>query len=444
VTPYEVILTKRNGGELDEGRIRWLVDGFLRGEVADYQMAAFLMAVYFVGMSERETVALTRAMLESGEVLDMDGVPAPRIDKHSTGGVGDKLSLVAAPVAAAVGVRVPMVSGRGLGHTGGTLDKLESIPGMRTDLSPEDARRVVAEVGMSVIGQSPRMAPADMRMYALRDVTATVECVPLIVASILSKKLAAGLDGLVLDVKVGRGAFMGDLAAARRLAAALRSTARHLGLPVVSVLTDMESPLGLAVGNALEVEEAVEVLRGRGPADVRDTSLVLAARMVHLGGISRDLVEADALARSALDSGRALDVFARFVRAQGGDGRVADGGGTVLPRARLVKEMRAASGGVVQAIDALEVGLACVALGAGRRAVGGAVDHAVGVVLAAPVGARVGAGDPLALVHANDEAAGAAAEARLRKAFRIGEAAAPARAGRVLEVLDACGGPTPV
>jgi len=440
VTPYEVILTKRNGGELDEGRIRWLVNGFLRGEVADYQMAAFLMAVYFVGMSERETVALTRAMLESGEVLDMDGVPPPRIDKHSTGGVGDKLSLVAAPVAAAVGVRVPMVSGRGLGHTGGTLDKLESIPGMRTDLSPEDARRVVAEVGMSVIGQSPRMAPADMRMYALRDVTATVECVPLIVASILSKKLAAGLDGLVLDVKVGRGAFMGDLAAARRLAAALCSTARHLGLPAVAVLTDMESPLGLAVGNALEVGEAVEVLRGGGPADVRDTSLVLASRMVHLGGLSRDVAEADALARSALDGGRALEVFARFVRAQGGDPRVADGGGAALPCARLVKEMRAASGGVVQAIDALEVGLACVALGAGRRAVGGAVDHAVGVVIAAPVGARVRAGEPLALVHANDEAAAAVAEARLRRAFRIGEAAPPARGGRVIEVLETCGG----
>jgi pyrimidine-nucleoside phosphorylase len=437
VTPYEVILTKRNGGELDDDRIRWLVEGFLSGEVADYQMAAFLMAVYFRGMSQRETVALTRAMLESGEALDMSGVPSPRIDKHSTGGVGDKLSLITAPAAAAAGVRVPMVSGRGLGHTGGTLDKLESIPGMRTDLTPEEARRIVGDVGMSVMGQSPRMAPADMRMYALRDVTATVECVPLIVASILSKKLAAGLDGLVLDVKVGRGAFMGDLAGARRLAAALCSTARHLGLPAVALLTDMGSPLGLAVGNALEVEEAVEVLRGAGPADVRDTGLALASRMVLLGGLAKDVAGADAMVLSALESGRALEVFARFVRAQGGDARVAEGR-AALPRAHLVKEMRAVDGGIVEAIDALEVGLACVALGAGRRAVGGAVDHAVGVVVVSPVGTRVAAGDPLALVHANDEAAAAAAEARLRKAFRVGERAPTGNgAGRVIEVLEA-------
>lgn len=434
MTPYEVILRKRNGGELGDAEIRWLVQAFLAGEVADYQMAAFLMAVYFVGMTEAETGSLTRAMLESGTVLDLAGVSGPKVDKHSTGGVGDKLSLVVAPIAAAAGVRVPMVSGRGLGHTGGTLDKLESIPGMRTDLSPERMRQVVADVGMSVVGQSPSMAPADLRMYALRDVTATVECIPLIVASILSKKLAAGLDGLVLDVKVGRGAFMGDVARARELSRALCSTAKGLGLPAVAVLTDMESPLGLAVGNALEVEEAVAVLRGGGPDDVRDTSLELASRMILLGGLADGLTEASSRAGRALESGQAHDVFVRFVAAQGGDARFVEGGAR-LRSASLVREVRAAAAGYVGAVDALEVGLACVQLGAGRRSVGQAIDHAVGVVIAAPVGTRVDAGQPLAFVHANDESTASRAEQRVRAAFLL-TAEPPQRRARVIEVLE--------
>jgi pyrimidine-nucleoside phosphorylase len=434
VTPYEVILRKRNGEELSAAEIQWLVRAFVAGEVADYQMAAFLMAVYFVGMTEPETEALTRAMLESGEVLDLSSVPGPKIDKHSTGGVGDKLSLIVAPIAAAAGVRVPMVSGRGLGHTGGTLDKLESIPGMRTDLSPEAMRRVVTDVGMSVIGQSPRMAPADLLMYALRDVTATIECIPLIVASILSKKLAAGLDGLVLDVKVGRGAFMGDLGRARVLSRALCSTAKRLGLPAVAVITDMESPLGRAVGNMLEVEEAVAVLRGGGPGDVRDLSLELASRMILLGGLAQGLADAASRARSALESGEAYDVFLRFVQAQGGDARYLDGRAQ-LRRASLVTEVRSSAAGYVVAIDALQVGLACVQLGAGRRSVGQPVDHAVGVAIVAPVGAFVAVGGTLALVHANDAAAAAAAERRVQAAFRV-EAEAPRHRPRVIEVLE--------
>lgn len=434
MTPYEVILRKRNGEELGAAEIQWLVQAFLAGEVADYQMAAFFMAVYFVGMTEPETEALTRAMLESGEVLDLTGAPGPKIDKHSTGGVGDKLSLVVAPIAAAAGVRVPMVSGRGLGHTGGTLDKLESIPGMRTDLSPEAMRRIVADVGMSVVGQTRRMAPADLRMYALRDVTATVECVPLIVASILSKKLAAGLDGLVLDVKVGRGAFMGDLGRARDLSRALCSTAKGLGLPAVAVLTDMESPLGRAVGNTLEVEEAVAVLRGGGPDDVRDVSLELASRMILLGGLAQDLGDAASRARSVLESGRAYDVFLKFVQAQGGDTRFVDGRARLRP-ASLVREVRAATAGYVSAVDALEVGLACVQLGAGRRSVGQEIDHAVGVMISAPVGARVDAGQTLALVHANDAAGAAGAARRVQAAFLLtGEP--PRLRGRVIEVLE--------
>jgi pyrimidine-nucleoside phosphorylase len=434
VTPYEVILRKRNGEELGAADIRWLVQAFLTGEVADYQMAAFLMAVYFVGMTEAETGALTRAMLESGEVLDLSGIPGPKIDKHSTGGVGDKLSLVIAPIAAAAGVRVPMVSGRGLGHTGGTLDKFESIPGMRTDLSPEAMQRIVADVGMSVVGQSPRMAPADLSMYALRDVTATVECIPLIVASILSKKLAAGLDGLVLDVKVGRGAFMGDLGRARDLARALCSTAKGLGLPTVAVLTDMESPLGRAVGNSLEVEESVAVLKGGGPDDVRDVSLELASRMILLGGLANGLADAASLARAALESGQAYEVFLKFVQAQGGDTRFVDGRAR-FRAASLVKAVRAAAAGYVGGIDALEVGLACVQLGAGRRSVGQEIDHAVGVVIAAPVGARVDAGQTLAFVHANDASAAADAERRVQAAFLL-TAEPPRSRGRIIEVLE--------
>ncbi|MEA3409034.1 MAG: thymidine phosphorylase, partial [Candidatus Eisenbacteria bacterium] len=253
---YEIILRKREGEELTVEELEFMVLGFVDGRVEDYQMSAFLMATFFSGATDAETEALTGIMLDSGEVLDMSGAPGPKVDKHSTGGVGDKLSLIVAPVAAAVGVRVPMLSGRGLGHTGGTLDKLESIPGMRTDFEPAEFAELVAEVGMAIVGQSPQLAPADRKMYALRDVTATVECIPLIVGSILSKKLAAGLDALVLDVKVGRGAFMGDIEQARRLASTLVRTAGRLGLPAVALLTDMASPLGRTVGNALEVRES--------------------------------------------------------------------------------------------------------------------------------------------------------------------------------------------
>jgi len=434
MTAYEIIRKKRDGRELGAAEIRWLVRSFLDGTVTDYQMSALFMATFFAGMTQAETETLTVAMLESGEVLDLADVSGPKVDKHSTGGVGDKLSLVAGPIAAAAGVRVPMVSGRGLGHTGGTLDKLEAIPGLRTDLPPEEMRRVVSDVGLSIVGQSPRMAPADLRMYALRDVTATVDCVPLIVASILSKKLAAGLDALVLDVKVGRGAFMGDLGRARILARALATTASGLGLRSTAVLTDMDTPLGLAVGNALEVTEAVEVLRGRGPGDVRELGLFLAARMVLLGGLARELGEAAVAAETALDSGRALDVFMRFVRAQGGDTAFLEGG-RGLPSAPIVREVPARSSGYVTAIDALEIGLASVGVGAGRTVAGEAVDHAVGVVISAPVGSRVEAGDPVALVHAADETRAAVALRRVGEAFSFGDRA-PEPKGRVLEVLE--------
>jgi pyrimidine-nucleoside phosphorylase len=435
---YEIILAKREGGELTPEEIEHMVLGFLDGRVADYQMSAFLMAVFFRGMSEGETEALTRTMLTSGDVLDLTRVEGPKVDKHSTGGVGDKLSLIVAPVAAAAGVRVPMVSGRGLGHTGGTLDKLESIPGFRTDFSPDEFARLVDEVGMAIVGQSPRLAPADRKMYALRDVTATIECVPLIVGSILSKKLAAGLDALVLDVKVGRGAFMGDVDSGRRLARHLVGTSAKLGLPATAVLTDMNSPLGATIGNALEVAEAVDVLKGGGPADVRETSLVLASRMIMMGGLADDAADAARAAESAVADGSALAVFRDFVGAQGGDPRVVDDP-ALLPSAPEVAPVTAPSAGHVAGIDALSVGLAATALGAGRRTVEEDVDPSVGVEIVAPVGSSVGAGDVIARVHSADAESGAAAARRILEAFSFADEA-PEPRGRLIEILEPGGG----
>jgi pyrimidine-nucleoside phosphorylase len=431
---YEIIHRKREGEELTVEELEFMVLGFLDGRVEDYQMSAFLMATFFQGATDAETEALTRIMLESGDVLDLGGVDGPKVDKHSTGGVGDKLSLIIAPVAAAAGVRVPMLSGRGLGHTGGTLDKLESIPGMRTDLPPERFAELVSEVGMSIVGQSPRLAPADRKMYALRDVTATIECVPLIVGSILSKKLAAGLDGLVLDVKVGRGAFMGSLEQARELASALVRTSGRLGLPATALLTDMSSPLGRTVGNALEVRESIDVLKGGGPDDVRETSLALAARMVLMAGLTADVAEADGTVEAVLDGGDALEVFSRFLAAQGGDARVIDDY-DLLPAAPITLEVRAPRGGHVVGIDALDVGFAATGLGAGRRTVEESVDPSVGVEIVACAGERVEQGSVVALVHASSEASGREAVGRIASAFDFGDAPVTP-VGRVLEVLE--------
>ncbi len=431
---YEIILRKREGEELTVEELEYMVLGFVDGRVLDYQMSAFLMATFFNGATDAETEALTRIMLGSGELLDMSGVHGPKVDKHSTGGVGDKLSLIVAPVVAAVGVRVPMLSGRGLGHTGGTLDKLESIPGMRTDFKPAKFAQLVADVGMAIVGQSPQLAPADRKMYALRDVTATVECVPLIVGSILSKKLASGLDALVLDVKVGRGAFMGDIEQARRLASALVRTAGRLGLPATALLTDMASPLGRMVGNALEVRESIEVLKGDGPSDVRETSLVLAGRMILMAGLAAGAEEAGALATAALDEGRALEVFSRFISAQGGDAGVIENP-DALPRAGAVAEVTASGDGFVTGVDALTVGLAATGLGAGRRTVDEVVDPAVGVEIVAPIGTAVGRGEVVALVHARGTDEAQSVLERVGSAFDYGSDE-PAVGGRLLEVFE--------
>ncbi len=420
-TLVELIAAKRDGEALTAPEIAELVAALVRGDLADYQMAAWLMAVYFRGLDDAETVALTDAMLRSGRVLDLSAVRGIKVDKHSTGGVGDKVSIALAPLVAACGVPVPMVSGRGLGHTGGTLDKLEAIPGFRTQMSADDFARVVGEVGCCMIGQTAEIAPADRRIYALRDVTATVECIPLIVASILSKKLAEGIDALVLDVKVGRGAFMKDLARARALAEALVRVGTRAGKRVTALLTAMEAPLGAAVGNAIETREALDLLAGGGPADLLECTMLLGAEMLVLGGVARG--EADARGRlgEAIASGAAARVAERMIAAQGGDARVvADRARLEVAPVQLVVE--APRNGVVERADALAIGLAAVAMGAGRTRADQAVDHAVGITVEAKPGAAVTRGQPLARVYvrARDAAAEAIA-GRVAAAFSIGE-----------------------
>ena len=417
---YEIIHRKRDGHAIPPEEIAALVRGFTAGEIPDYQMAAFCMAVYFRGMDDAEVGALTRAMLESGDVLDLSSIPGLKVDKHSTGGVGDKISLPLAPLVAACGVRVPMVSGRGLGHTGGTLDKLEAIPGFRVDLPVERFRALVAELGCCLIGQTARIAPADKRLYALRDVTATVESIPLIAGSIMSKKLAEGIDGLVLDVKVGGGAFMKTLEDARRLARTLAAIGRTMGKRVTALLTDMSQPLGSAVGNALEVEESIEILRGRGPADVRALTVELGAEMLLLGGAAATPGEARAAIAAAIADGSGLALFRRIVEAQGGDPRAVDDPSR-LPRSSLLLDVAAPEAGVVEAIDAEAVGLAAMALGAGRARVEDRIDPAAGIMVHKRLGDPVARGEPLCTLHGGTggEPPGRVA-ARAAAAWRIG------------------------
>ncbi len=424
--PAEIIQAKRDGRPLAPEQIRALIDGFTRGEIPDYQMSAFCMAVFFRGMTEAETGALTEAMLRSGDVLDLSDVPGVKVDKHSTGGVGDKVSIALAPIAAACGVVVPMISGRGLGHTGGTLDKLESIPGFQVRLGVERFREVLLEAGACLIGQTERLAPADRKLYALRDVTATVESIPLIASSIMSKKLAEGIDGLVLDVKVGSGAFMKRPEDAERLARALCALGRGMGKRVVALLTGMDQPLGAAVGNALEVKEAVELLRGGGPPDLRQVTLELAAEMVLLAGRAPSLEEARRAAREVVDDGRGFSKLCRIVAAQGGDPEALLDF-TLLPQAKGTLAVRAPAAGFVQALDAEAIGLAAVALGAGRARVEDAVDHGVGLIVHRKVGDRVEAGEPLCTVYWGERGAEApdAVAGRALRAYQIGEHALP-------------------
>jgi pyrimidine-nucleoside phosphorylase len=399
----DVIRKKRDGVELARGEIEGLVNAYTQGDIPDYQVSAWLMAVVLKGMTRPETAALTDAMLRSGDVLDLSSLPAKKVDKHSTGGVGDKTSLVLAPLAAAAGVAVPMISGRGLGHTGGTLDKLEAIPGFNVNLSVAEFRRVLEICGCAMIGQTAEIAPADRKLYALRDVTGTVESPYLICASIMSKKLAEGIDALVLDVKTGSGAFMKNEQDAVFLAELMVETGERMGKKVVALITDMDQPLGNKIGNALEVVEVMEVLRGGGPEDLRELCLELAGWMLHLGGVSHTVEEGKQRSAQLISSGKALEKFRQMVELQGGDGRVIDDDNR-LPQARHTLQVSSAKAGYLASMQCEQIGTASVILGGGRERKEDSVDPAVGIVLHKKVGGRVASGEPLATIYYNAEA----------------------------------------
>src|SRR5579859_4914526 len=390
----DLIHRKRDGEELSPEEIATLVDGYSRNEIPDYQMSAFLMAVFFSGMSDREVSALTECIIRSGELVDLSSIPGVKVDKHSTGGVGDKTSLIAAPIAAAAGAIVPMISGRALGHTGGTLDKLESIPGFRTDLSATEFKDQVGRLGLAFIGQTPEIAPADGKLYALRDATATVESIPLIASSIMSKKVAVGLDALVLDVKVGAGAFMKKQVEARRLAQMMVGIGRRLDKRVQALITDMNQPLGYAIGNALEVMEVSQTLQNAGPTDLTRLSLELAARMIYLGQITATLEEARELAQARLLDGSGYRKFKEVIAAQGGNPQVLDRF-ELLPNATGAQEITTARGGYISGIDAELIGQASSMIGAGRNTKEDSIDPAVGVILEVKVGQKIEAGSIL-------------------------------------------------
>jgi pyrimidine-nucleoside phosphorylase len=422
----DIIRKKRDAGELSPEEIQFLVRGATDDSISDYQLAAWLMAVVWRGMTRRELAALTEAMLHSGEVLDLSDVAGTKVDKHSTGGVGDKTSLVIAPVVAAGGLRVPMISGRGLGHSGGTLDKLESIRGFNVNLSLTDFRRVLKQCGCALIGQTPQIAPADKKLYSLRDVTATVESPYLICASIMSKKLAEGIDALVLDVKTGDGAFMKREEDAVYLAELMVETGQRMGKKMVALITDMEQPLGRKVGNALEVEECLDVLAGGGPEDLRELCLDLSAWMFVLGGKSKSVAEGRKLASEMIASGAARDKFREIIRLQGGDAGVVDDPSR-LPRAKNKATAITMKEGYVTSIRCEQVGVASMLLGGGREKKEDSIDPAVGIVLEKKVGDRVLAGSVLCTIHYNSDERKGEALSLLADSFVIGAVAPPAR-----------------
>lgn len=423
ILPVELIRKKREGGALTESELRVLIDGYVRGDLPDYQMSAFLMACYFRGMTKEETVTFTDLMLHSGSVLDLADIPGIKVDKHSTGGVGDKVSLILAPIVASRGVPVPMISGRGLGHTGGTLDKLESIPGFRTDIPIPEYRRLLRQTGAVLIGQTSEIAPADRKLYALRDVTATVECIPLIAGSIMSKKLAEGINALVLDIKTGVGAFMQRYEDALNLAETLVSIGTQFGVRTTGFITAMEQPLGVAVGNWLEVVESVECLRGtRGindeSSDLMEVTHVLAGAMIQAGGKAHSLNEGIAQSRKTIADGSAYEKFLRIVGAQGGNTAALENL-EAYPLSRHQIQIKSESEGFVAGLNAFEVGQSAILLGAGRKKLGDILDPKAGILLRKKVGSRVGPGDILAEILTDREEDLAEARDRLKAAFQI-------------------------
>lgn len=415
---YDLILKKKQGGELSTDEIRYMIEGFTEGSIPDYQMSAMTMAICFRGMTPRETVDLTLAMRDSGDVLDLSGIKGIKVDKHSTGGVGDKTSLALTPIIAALGVPVAKMSGRGLGHTGGTIDKLECFDGFTTALSEEQFAGNVNTIGIAIAGQTANLAPADKKLYALRDVTATVDQMSLIASSIMSKKLASGSDAIVLDVKTGNGAFMKKLEDSRALAKEMVSIGTMAGKKTVAVITDMDQPLGRAVGNSLEVREAIDTLRGEGPADFKEVVFALGSQMLMLAGRAADEKEARALMEGVIEDGSALDKFAQFVRAQGGDAApVYDT--SLLPVAGKTLAVTAKESGYVHRILAEDIGIACMTLGGGRETKEGAIDLSVGIILEKKNGNAVSAGEVLATIYGNDDAKMQAAYEKIAHAYEI-------------------------
>ena len=394
----DLILKKRNGNKLNKEEIDFMVSGYTNGDIPDYQMSAFLMAIYFEGMDDEEAALLTDSMLHSGEILDLSSISGIKVDKHSTGGVGDKTSLVVAPIVASLGIKVAKMSGRGLGHTGGTIDKLESIPGYNTSISIDEFISQVEEIGISIIGQTKNLAPADKKLYALRDVTGTVESIPLIASSIMSKKLASGADAIVLDVKVGSGAFMKDLESARHLARLMVEIGKKAGKKVVAILTNMDEPLGYAVGNNLEVIEAINTLNGKGPKDFTELCLIASAELIVAANLASDIDEGVKLAKKQIDNKKALDKFADLVRAQGGDESYIYHPDKFAKASNII-EVKSTKAGYVVSIDALQIGNAAMQLGAGRKSLDDKINHRVGVVLNKKVGDKVEEGDTLAYIH---------------------------------------------
>lgn len=416
----DLIKKKRDGEALTPAEIQFLVEGYTSGRIPDYQMSALTMAIFLQGMTREETVALTECMLHSGMVVDLSRIPGKKVDKHSTGGVGDKISLPLAPAVAAAGVPVPMISGRGLGHTGGTLDKLESIPGFQVDLTLDRYIEILEQVGVCLIGQTQDIAPADKKLYALRDVTATVESIPLITASILSKKLAEGIDGIVFDVKTGSGAFMKQDEDALKLAQNLVNIAAMMGKDAVALITDMNQPLGYAVGNTLEMLESIDVLRGEGPEDVAALTIELGAYMLKLGGAAASIEQGRAEIRRVLSDGSAFEKFRRLVELQGGDATViADP--SRFRRASHQRPVYAEMAGYVEAIQSEQIGVASMLIGAGRERLDSPIDHAVGIMLRKKVGDYVEVGEPLCMVEYNDAAQLEAAVSLIRQAYRFSE-----------------------
>jgi pyrimidine-nucleoside phosphorylase len=415
---YEIISKKRDGFELSTEEIQCFITGYVRGEIPDYQAAALMMAVYLKGMNQREMTDLTRIMMHSGDLISLDGIDGKKIDKHSTGGVGDKISFVLSPLAAACGVKVPMLSGRSLGHTGGTLDKLESIPEFKVLLQPDEFKKTLRDVGMVISGQTENVVPADRKLYALRDSTATVNSVPLIAGSIMSKKLALGTDGIILDVKTGSGAFMPELEDSIELCKTLVAVGENANRTTIGLITNMDQPLGNAVGNSLEIIESIEALKGNGPADVMEVTLGLSACMLVAAGIEKNHSKAMEKLEKALKSGKPLEIFRKFIAAQGGDQRVCDDY-SLLPRSKHQVVFPAEKSGYISTINAYEIGMTAVDIGAGRKKKEDAIDHSAGFVFHKKVGDNVKKGEPILTIHTNNESSVNGAMDRLKRVISL-------------------------